>query len=263
MVLTATGPLAGRHIVITRPAGQATHMADALVALGAQPVLFPVLTIRPLENLQPLLDAAIHLEGFDLAVFVSPNAVEHALTPILARRSWPAGLRVATVGKSSEQALAKHGIHQVIAPQDRFDSEALLELPELQQVQGWKVMIFRGDGGRELLGDTLQERGAKIEYVSSYRRGKPEQSPAPLLKLWNDHRLDAVTITSSEGLRNLYDMLGKLGQTWLRNTPLFVPHARIADQAAALGMKQVILTGPGDDGLVSGLLEHCETLCKP
>lgn len=260
MTNAASKPLAGRHIVVTRPAGQATHLADALVALGAQPVLFPVLTIRPLEDLQALLDAAIRLERFDLAVFVSPNAVDHALTPILARRSWPAGLRVATVGKSSEQALARHGITQVIAPQDRFDSEALLALPELQVVAGWKVVVFRGDGGRELLGDTLQQRGAEVEYVSCYRRGKPEQSPAPLLKLWNDSQLDAVTVTSSEGLRNLYDMLGKLGQTWLRQTPLFVPHARIGEQAAALGMKHVVLTGPGDDGLVSGLLAHCETL---
>ncbi|RTL51435.1 MAG: uroporphyrinogen-III synthase [Rhodocyclaceae bacterium] len=253
-------PLAGRHIVITRPAGQATHLADALVALGASPVLFPVLTIRPVDDVQPLLDMAIRLESFDLAVFVSPNAVDHALVPILSRRPWPMGLRVATVGKSSEAALAKHGITNVIAPRDRFDSEALLELPELQQVAGWNVVVFRGDGGRELLGETLQARGARVEYVSCYRRGKPEQSPAPLLKLWNDGRLDAVTITSSEGLRNLYDMLGKLGQTWLRNTPLFVPHARIAEQAAALGMKRIIPTGPGDDGLVAGLLEHCETL---
>lgn len=255
-------PLAGRHIVITRPAGQATHLADALVALGAQPVLFPVLTIAPLDNLQPLLDAAIRLENFDLAVFVSPNAVDHALTPILARRPWPAGLRVATVGKSSEQALARHGIREVIAPQDRFDSEALLALPELENVKGWKVIVFRGDGGRELLGETLQQRGAQVEYLTAYRRGKPTQSPEPLLKLWNDHRLDAVTITSSEGLRNLYEMLGKLGQTWLRQTPLFVPHARIAEQATALGMKHIHLTGPGDDGLVSGLLAHCETLGK-
>ena len=260
MTSSATKPLAGRHIVITRPAGQATHLADALVALGAQPVLFPVLTIRPLDDLQPLLDAAIQLENYDRAVFVSPNAVDHALTPILARRSWPSALKVATVGKSSEQALARFGLNEVIAPQDRFDSEALLALPALQAVTGWKVVVFRGDGGRELLGDTLQQRGASVDYVTSYRRGKPEQAPAALLKLWNDSRLDAVTITSSEGLRNLYDMLGKLGQTWLRNTPLFVPHARIAEQAQALGIKQVILTGPGDDGLVSGLLGHYETL---
>lgn len=260
---SATRPLAGRHIVITRPAGQATHLADELVALGASPVLFPVLTIQPLDDLQPLLDAAIALEGYDLAVFVSPNAAEQALTPILARRHWPVHLRVATVGKSSEQALARFGLRDVLAPTDRFDSEALLDLPALQDVAGWKVVIFRGDGGRELLGETLQTRGATVDYVTSYRRGKPTQSPAPLLKLWNDHRLDAITITSSEGLRNLYDMLGKLGQTWLKQTPLFVPHARIAEQAGTLGLRHVLLTGPGDDGLVSGLREHYEKLDRP
>ncbi|HEX5393445.1 MAG TPA: uroporphyrinogen-III synthase [Rhodocyclaceae bacterium] len=249
-------PLAGRHIVVTRPAGQATHLAQALVELGASPVLFPVLSIKPLDDLQPLLDAAIRLDDYDLAVFVSPNAVDQALTPILARRLWPAHLKAATVGKSSEAALARHGVTQVIAPADRFDSEALIAMPELQNVAGWKVVIFRGDGGRELLGDTLIERGATVDYVTSYRRGKPDTPPTSLMKLWNEGHLDAVTLTSSEGLRNLYDMLDQLGRAYLRATPLFVPHARIAEQARALGMKHLELTGPGDEGLVNGLMRH-------
>jgi uroporphyrinogen-III synthase len=249
-------PLAGRHIVVTRPAGQATHLAQALVDLGASPVLFPVLSIKPLDDLQALLDAAIRLDDYDLAVFVSPNAVDQALTPILARRPWPAHLKAATVGKSSEAALARHGIDQVIAPTDRFDSEALVALPDLQQVAGWKVIIFRGDGGRELLGDTLIERGATVDYVTCYQRGKPDAPPTSLMKLWNEGHLDAVTITSSEGLRNLYDMLDQLGRAYLRATPLFVPHSRIAEQARALGMKYIELTGPGDEGLVNGLMRH-------
>jgi uroporphyrinogen-III synthase len=68
--------------------------------------------------------------------------------------------------------------------------------------------------------------------------------------------LDALTVTSSEGLRNLYEMVGKLGQSWLKKTPTFVPHARIAEQARALGLTQVILTGPADAGLLAGLIEH-------
>jgi len=252
----AARPLEGRHIVVTRPAGQAAHLAEALVNLGAQPVLFPVLAIFDIEDPAPLLDVAIRLDDYDWAAFVSPNAVERALTPILARRPWPAGLRVATIGVSSEQALARFGITGVVAPRERFDSEALVALPELQDMAGKRVIIFRGDGGRELLGDTLKARGARVDYLSCYRRGKPAADPAPLLKLWGDGRLDALTVTSSEGLRNLYDMVGKLGQSWLRQTPTFVPHARIAEQAAGLGLHRVIATGPGDDGLVAGLLEH-------
>lgn len=253
---SSASPLAGRNIVITRPAGQAAHLAEALAGLGAKPVLFPVLAIFDVEDPRPLHDVAVRLDGFDWACFVSPNAVEKALAVILSLRPWPLHLRVATVGRSSELALARFGIRDVVAPRDRFDSEALLELAELQDVAGRRVVIFRGDGGRELLGDTLKQRGATVEYVACYRRDKPRLDPAPLLRLWTEGRLDAVTVTSSEGLRNLIDMVGKLGQTWLKKTPLFVPHERIATLARAIGCHEIILTGPGDDGLVAGLLEY-------
>lgn len=251
--------LTGRHVVVTRPAGQAAHLATALTGQGAIPVLYPVLEIREIEDLAPVLDAAIRLDGFDLAVFVSPNAIEKALALILPRRSWPATLPVAALGKSSERELARHGIHHVVAPPLRFDSEALLELPELTEVQGKRVIIFRGEGGRELLGDTLRSRGATIEYVTCYRRSKPLIDPAPLLKLWEEGQLDAVTMTSSEGLRNFVDLVGRLGLAWLKKTPVFVPHQRIAQQAQTLGLAKVVATGPGDDGLLAGLMQYFAT----
>ena len=250
--------LRGRHIVVTRPAGQAAHLAEALAMRGALPVLFPALAIFDVEDVKPLLDVAIRLDSFDLAVFISPNAVNKALAVILARRGWPAGLRVATMGRSSERELARHGLHDPISPQVRFDSEALLELPELRDMRDRKVVIFRGNGGRELLGETLAARGAAVEYVACYRRGRPEADPAPLLKLWSDGKLDAVTVTSSEGLRNLFEMIGRLGQAWLKKTPLFVPHLRIAEEARRLGLRCVVSTGPGDDGLVAGLVTYYE-----
>jgi uroporphyrinogen-III synthase len=248
--------LVGRSIVVTRPAGQATHLAEALIELGAHPVLFPVLAIADIADPTPVLDAAIRLDQYDWAVFVSPNAVDKALALILAKRQWPAGVRVATVGHSSEQALARHGIRDVVAPRERFDSEALLALPAFADVAGKRVVIFRGDGGRDLFGDTLKERGAVVDYVTCYRRAKPALDPAPLLKLWQEGRLDAVTVTSSEGLRNFYEMVGKLGQSWLKKTPTFVPHARIAEQARALGFTRVVQTGPADAGLLAGLIAH-------
>jgi uroporphyrinogen-III synthase len=248
--------LVGRHVVVTRPAGQAAHLATALAGQGAIPVFYPVLEILDIEDPSPVLDVAIRLDSFDLAVFVSPNAIEKALGLILSRRSWPPGLRVAALGKSSERELARNGIKDVISPLLRFDSEALLELPELTDVNHKRVIIFRGDGGRELLGDTLKARGATVEYVTCYRRARPQLDPAPLLKLWEEGRLDAVTLTSSEGLRNFHDMLGRLGQAWLKKTPAFVPHARIAEQAQILGLTKVIPTDPGDDGLMAGLMQY-------
>lgn len=245
--------------MVTRPAGQAAHFATALTEAGAIPVLYPVLEISDIEDTGPVLDVAIRLDSFDLAVFVSPNAIEKALALILPRRSWPAGLRVAALGKSSERELARNGICDVISPPLRFDSEALLELPELIDVRGKRVIIFRGDGGREVLGDTLKSRGASIEYVSCYRRTRPQLDPAPLLKLWEVGQLDAVTLTSSEGLRNFHDMIGRLGQAWLKKTPAFVPHVRIAEQAQALGLSIVVATEPGDDGLMSGLVQYFDS----
>ncbi|MBI5908987.1 MAG: uroporphyrinogen-III synthase [Betaproteobacteria bacterium] len=245
--------LAGRRVVVTRPAGQTAHLAALIRAAGGEPVLFPALEILDAENLQPLAALVERLEAFDLAIFVSANAVDKALALVQARRAWPAGLRVATVGRGSERALERHGFAAVIAPGERFDSEALLALPELKDVAGKRVVIFRGDGGRELLGDTLAARGATVEYAECYRRSRPKADTALLLALWQQRQLDAFTVTSSEGLTNLHDMLGEAGRQCLKNTPLYAPHERIAAAARALGVQTVVLTGPGDEGLVAGL----------
>jgi uroporphyrinogen-III synthase len=228
-------------------------MAALIRAVGGEPVLFPAMEILDVEDLQPLMALIRRLEAYDLAVFVSANAVDKALALVQARRTWPAALRVATVGRGSERALNRHGFAAVIAPDERFDSEGLLDLPELKHVAGKRVLIFRGDGGRELLGDTLAARGAIVEYAECYRRGRPKADSAPLLALWERRQLDAVTVTSSEGLANLHELLGEAGRTWLLRTPLFAPHERIAAAAHALGAQTVVLTDPGDAGLVAGL----------
>jgi uroporphyrinogen-III synthase len=143
----------------------------------------------------------------------------------------------------------------VIAPTERYDSEGLLALPELQQVAGKNVLIFRGDGGRELLGDTLNTRGAKVEYVTCYLRRKPDLDSDALLTA----AADAITLSSSEALRNLFDMPEAPGRTRLAAVPLFVPHARIAEAARQLGWQQVVVTESGDDGMLSGLIAWAQT----
>lgn len=245
--------LAGRRVVVTRPVGQTAHMAALIHAAGGEAVLFPALEIFDAEDLQPVLALIDRLDAFDLAIFISANAVNKALALVHARRAWPAGLRVATVGRGSERELQRGGFAAVIAPSERFDSEALLDRPELEDVQGKRVVIFRGGGGRELLGDTLSARGAMVEYAECYRRGRPQADVAPLRALAARHELDAFSVTSSEGLANLYDMLDQADRQWFKQTPLFAPHARIAAAARALGVQTVVLTGPGDEGLVEGL----------
>lgn len=251
-----TKPLAGRQIVVTRPSGQAEHLATLLLEEGAEPVFFPVFSIQPCADITPVVEAAVALDSFDLAVFVSPNAIEKALDIILPRRAWPQHLPCVAVGKMSEQALLGRGMKRVISPTLRFDSEALLELPELMAVEGKRIVIFRGDTGRELLGDTLTQRGAVVQRVACYRRLPTDADASVLLKRWEAGVLDAVTLTSSEGLRYFFASVGHLGQAWLRKTPTFVTHQRIAAQALELGLKQVIPTAPGDDGLIRELMQY-------
>ncbi len=246
----------GQHVVITRPTGQAEHLATLLVEQGMHPIFFPVLTIHDCADITPVLEAAIALDTYDLAVFVSPNAIEKALDIILPRRAWPAHVPALALGKMSEQALIRRGVTHVISPPLRFDSEALLELPELMAVTGKRIIIFRGETGRELLGETLMARGAEVHHVACYRRLASKADPGPLLKRWEAGTLDAVTLTSSEGLRCFFTMIGHLGQAWLKKTPVFVTHQRIATQASALGLQQVIPTAPGDDGLMAELMQY-------
>jgi uroporphyrinogen-III synthase len=253
---SANGPLAGRSIVVTRPAHQAKTLAALIEKAGGRAILFPVLEILDAEDLQPLLAVTERLEEFDLAIFISPNAVTKAMNLVTARRMLPAGLEIAAIGRGSVKALARFGVTQVIAPMRRFDSEALLALPQFADMAGRRVVIFRGDGGRELLGDTLTARGGRVEYAECYRRRRPNVDCAPLLKAWARNELHAIVVTSSEGLRNLFDMIGRLGQSWLRKTPLVVPHARIAQTASGLGLTSVIVTEPEDEGIVAGLCAY-------
>lgn len=251
--MTGGGPLAGRGIVVTRPVAQAGPLAGMIRAAGGTPIIFPVLEILDTADIQPLVDAIDRLDSFYLAIFISPNAVLRAMNQIAARRAWPVGLRAAAIGKGSVKELKRFGIVKVIAPTRVYDSERLLELPQLQAVTGQRIVIFRGEGGRELLGDTLAARGASVEYVECYRRARPRADAAPLLRAWARNEVHAVLVTSSEGLRNLFEMIGKLGQSWLRRTPLLVPHPRIAAAARELGCTNIVESAPGDDGLFETL----------
>lgn len=253
--MNTPGPLAGRTIVVTRPRAQAAPLAEAIAAAGGVPLVFPLLEILPPDHPQALADGVARLPGCALAIFISPNAADHALPFILARGPWPGGVLPAAVGQGTVRALAAHGVSGCIAPSERFDSEALLALPELagERVAGRRVMIFRGDGGRELLADTLRQRGAEVECLACYRRTGPSGGIEPLLQRWRAGRLDALTVSSSEGLRYLAELLDGEGRDFLMRTPVFVPHARIAENARSLGLNNIILTDAADAGILAGL----------
>jgi uroporphyrinogen-III synthase len=233
--------LRGRGILVTRPREQAANLARLIEQAGGGALLFPAIEIQDL----PPPEALARLQEFDLAVFVSPTAVRKVLDRL---QAWPSALPAAAVGAGTRRELERHGVAKVISPQSGADSEALLAVPEMQAVAGKRIVIFRGEGGRALLGDSLRERGARVEYAACYRRKRPEG-----LKLPMQEEIHAITVSSAEGLANLFEMLDP---AFLRARPLFVPHPRIAEDARARAVSEVVIAGTSDEQMRDALVAY-------
>jgi uroporphyrinogen-III synthase len=248
-------------VVITRPRQQAEPLARAVAALGRTPLILPLLEIAPLADEAPLRAALADLRRYALVAFVSPNAVDAAFVHVAA---WPPEVALAVVGEGSRAALARHGIeggrYRIHAPLDpaRSDSEHLLQALDIGALHGHRVLVVRGETGREVLPDALRAAGVDVETVAAYRRTVPSLNPdmaaslRALLAAPNDW-----IITSSEALRGLAGLVAQLdggaSVAKLQQQHLIVPHARIAETASALGFNAVTLTGSGDERLLAAL----------
>ncbi|MDX1810410.1 MAG: uroporphyrinogen-III synthase, partial [Gammaproteobacteria bacterium] len=238
------------HVLITRPEDQAENICQELESLGAKPIRFPVLEIVDIEDETGLNQIVDELDSYDIAVFISPNAVKKAANRVQSRRGWPESVKIAAVGKASAKALDSLGLIADIFPPKRFNSEALLELPEMRDVKDKKIVIFRGEGGRETLAETLKARGATVKYAECYRRRQPKADVSQLLRHWARGEVNIVVTTSNEGLHNLYDMVGQLGRQWLIKSPLVVLSERAKTLAGQLGFKNQVIVAPqaSDEG---------------
>lgn len=234
----AFAPLQGVGVLVTRPAAQAGPLCERIEQQGGTAVRFPVLEIIPPADPQAVRAISARLEQFDWAFFVSANAVQMALTVILAQRDWPTSLRIAVIGKRSAEELQRFDLHADLVPERRFDSEGLLALPQMQQVAGAHCVIFRGGSGRSLLADTLRERGALVEYVDAYRRVRPSLDSGDLMARLGAGRIDVVLVNSVESLTNLLEMLGSSGKQLLMDLPLLVVSERLAKVAGELGFRR-------------------------
>lgn len=256
----ATGVLEGRGILVTRPAHQAGPVCALIEAAGGRALRLPVLAIRPAADAAAVRAGLARLADYDLAVFVSVNAVNHALDA-LAPRAWPAPLAVAAVGSATAAALQARGVRVAHCPPHTFTSEALLALPALQDLRGRRVLILRGDGGREHLREILVARGATVDYLEVYRRVQPDIDPGPWLARWQRGEIAAALATSSETLRRLHAIVGTLGFDLLRATPLIVANARTRDVARGLGLDGTVVVADDatDAAMVQALCAYFAT----
>ncbi|MCE5387748.1 MAG: uroporphyrinogen-III synthase [Acidithiobacillus sp.] len=255
-------PLANKGIVVTRPKDQSGELIAALEAEQARAIAFPALQIEAPATWQPLDNALQHLTELDWAIFTSRNAVHFALSRWQSQGlgPWPARVQVAAIGRESAKALAEFGVPVRLVP-GRAGSESLLASPLWDQVQGLRFALFAGDQGRELIQQTLEERGGTVEKVFCYRRTVPGANPTPLLHAWARGELDAVTVTSPEIFHNFYQMVGGLGQRWLKKTPIITISPLTAEAVTQKGLPEPwIAPEASNAGIIQALHQWAASL---
>ena len=232
-------------ILVTRPIHQSESLCNLIESQGGDAVKLPVIQIVDCNNNWQNYD----FNNFDMAIFISSNAVEKSLSNIIL----PAKLQLFAVGKSTATTLLQKFGLTALCPAPPFNSETLLLMPQLQMLINKQIVIFRGKGGRELLAESLRKRGANVQYISVYQRLQP---PIPTKDIY----ADIITITSGEGLENLLSMLPK--SEWIRQNPMVVISERLAKKAKKLGIQAPILVAPAasDEGLLMAILQAAKIL---
>jgi uroporphyrinogen-III synthase len=245
-----------KRVLVTRPAGQADLLCSMIEAAGGTAVRLPAIEIHAPENISQLESMVAELDSFQLAVFVSANAVHKGMKFILARRQWPAGVKIAAVGPTSTSAVEHYGLSVDYVPEHEFSSEGLLATDSLQDMRGKRVIIFRGNGGRSKLYDSLTARGAEVVYAEVYRRTCPVIDYQTMLAVLQQENLDVIIIASNETLQNLCHMAGPQGLPILREKLLLVPGQRQLELAEQLGFtKAPIVAGNASDEAMVAALE--------
>lgn len=250
--------LNGLVVLNTRPVQQQQALSDAIVASGGISVSLPLLSIDPVtdpEELEKIRDQISHVTECDALVFVSANAVAIA-APLIkeALPSLPENMQLFAIGPATATELHKHFRHEVLQPQAGTTSEALLQLPQLQALQGRHFIIVRGRGGRETLRQALEDRGARVDYLELYSRHRSSITRDDLERCLRDNKVNALVITSGESLQQLLDLSAD-NKGRLTLLPLIVPSARIAALAEEAGFVRVIeAAGAGEAAVVAALL---------
>ncbi len=266
-----------KTIVVTRPSGQARQLIEVLTrAIEASGVgkrslpeilSLPLLTIVPKSDEHLADHIATVLSDADLAIFVSPNAIESVMR--LLERDWQDFSKkiipIGVMGGSSHLALKNHGIGleetptPIIIPKnnENWDSEGLWrELGTLQwNWQNKKVVIFKGEGGRDWLADTLTKAGATVEAISTYSRVPLDlDNPAWDLVREMDLSKSLWLLTSSEAVRYLGEVMKDQFIQNLSSASALCPHHNIADAAELIGFGEVFTSEPGDEALIKSAL---------
>ena len=250
------GELSGVTVLVTRPKHQTENLCALIEQAGGEALRFPTIEIRETDNPDALNKHIDTLPKSDIVIFVSPNAAEYGAQAINRRLGViPSHLCIIAMGEGTARELKRSAIAAHATPVGRAGSEVLLNNPILADVSGKTIVIFRGDGGRPLLGDTLRERGAQVDYAVCYQRAQPQIDPKPIQQRGSQGEIDIITLTSVTALDNLLAMLDPCD--WIKSAPSVVFSQRIADACHQAGFSHtpVIVDEASDQGVVHKLVQ--------
>jgi uroporphyrinogen-III synthase len=242
-------------VLVTRPSHQNESLNRQLQLAGFNVVSFPTIAINRAAPTPFLRGLNKNIAAYDIALFVSRNAVDNACI-YLNVCSLPDSLQLGVVGKGTWQALKDKDVESHIIPADSYNSEGLLASESLQQVKGKRIIIFRGQQGRNLLGDTLRERGASVKYCEVYQRELPQHPPDHFEAICKQGFPDVAIFTSTEGLNNCFKLLNKKQSEAMRYVPWLLISERMRETARNLRHNGAIIIADSasDDGILSALL---------
>lgn len=235
-----------KQIWVTRPEGQQAALISLLEQAGFEALVQSSLQLEALPLNAADKERLINIDNYQAVFFVSTNAVRFALEVLEDYwPQWPVEVNWLAVGDATAKALAAEGFVPQW-PESGFNSEAALAMPSLQQMEGQKVLILRGETGRELFTETLRARGATVERIPLYRR-----RCHPALK-WPSSTPDAVMVTSVES----WHCIHKCGGAKLHDTLIIAGSERIAQAINDMGFHSVVAASPHDEDMVACLKQH-------
>lgn len=241
------------RVLITRSQENSQTLAHYLAALGDTLIPFPVMEFRPTTQQTALKKAVQTLHLSTIAIFISQPAV-HFTVPLI-REYWKTlpNIEWAAIGPATQKALQHYDIQAIIPPNPPYESESLLAMPQLQHVQHQTITLFRGNGGRELLKETLTLRGATLHLVESYERALPDINIALQLKALRETPVDALVITSLESLQYFLTLVGP-AIDWLKEIPTIVVGLRMHERINKLEFKRTWMAMGADDASILPIL---------
>ncbi|MGK7019057.1 uroporphyrinogen-III synthase [Klebsiella pneumoniae] len=236
-------------ILVTRPLPQGEALVSRLRAMGRVAWSFPLIEFTPGRELPALGDALARLGPDDLLFALSQHAVEFAHARLQQQGlPWPTSPRYFAIGRTAARAPPTAGGPPEI-------SEVLLQLPELQNIAGKNALILRGNGGRELLGATLTERGARVTFCECYQRSAKHYDGAEEAMRWQSRGVTTLVVTSGEMLQQLWSLIPQwYREQWLLHCRVVVVSERLALQARELGWQEIQVADSADnDALLRAL----------